>query len=115
MLISRVVRLSMSTRYIGSIDQGTTSTRFLLFEAETLRCVFANDDFPVVPVSTRVPVSGWAEQCPNELWNTVQKCFQDASVLLGKMKIDKQQIMGMVLVHLRDRHHKPERNNRYVG
>ncbi|HSF64101.1 MAG TPA: glycerol kinase GlpK [Paracoccaceae bacterium] len=54
------------TPHILAIDQGTTSSRAILFDA-TLRVVaVAQEEFP-----QHYPASGWVEHDPSDLWSTV--------------------------------------------
>ncbi|ACA16431.1 glycerol kinase [Methylobacterium sp. 4-46] len=50
---------------ILAIDQGTTSTRALLFRADTSVAALAQAEFP-----QHFPASGWVEHEPDDLWRT---------------------------------------------
>ena len=50
---------------ILSIDQGTTSSRALLFDAKMQLVVMAQQDF-----AQHYPASGWVEHAPDDLWKT---------------------------------------------
>ncbi|MGC1577110.1 MAG: glycerol kinase GlpK [Beijerinckiaceae bacterium] len=63
----------MST-YVGSIDQGTTSTRFVLFDREGN--IIASDQKEHAQL---YPKPGWVEHDPAEIWRNTQ------SVILGAM------------------------------
>lgn len=53
-------------RYLLAIDQGTTSTRAILFD-ETLRpCTTGQREF-----TQHFPMSGWVEHDPEDIWQTV--------------------------------------------
>ena len=53
-------------RYVMAIDQGTTSSRAILFdEAMTIKTI-AQEEFP-----QHYPASGWVEHDPSDLWSTV--------------------------------------------
>jgi glycerol kinase len=60
--------------YVGSIDQGTTSTRFILFDREGN--IVASDQKEHVQL---YPKPGWVEHDPAEIWRNTQ------SVILGAM------------------------------
>jgi glycerol kinase len=64
----------MSTRaHILAIDQGTTSTRAIVFDAALqVRCV-AQSEF-----RQHFPQSGWVEHDPEEIWQTVVKTARAA-------------------------------------
>jgi len=61
------------SKYIGAIDQGTTSTRFILF----------NHEGSVVAVSQKehrqiYPKPGWVEHDPLEIWERTREVMQGA-------------------------------------
>ena len=60
---------------VGAIDQGTSSTRFLVFSASTAELV----TYHQVSVSSHHPRPGWVEQDPEELLQSVKTCI-DATV-----------------------------------
>ncbi|UTH01090.1 glycerol kinase GlpK [Macrococcoides canis] len=81
-------------KYILSIDQGTTSTRVILF----------NKDGEIKGVSQReftqhFPKAGWVEHDANEIWSTVLSCF--ASVLT-ESNIRPDQIAGIGITNQRE-------------
>jgi N-acetylglucosamine kinase-like BadF-type ATPase len=53
------------TKYILAIDQGTTSSRAILFDQNTKIVSLAQEEF-----SQYFPHSGWVEHDPEDLWNT---------------------------------------------
>lgn len=53
--------------YIGSIDQGTSSTRFLIFDSDTGKVVASSQ----TEVTHITPKSGWLELDPEEIYQTV--------------------------------------------
>ena len=55
-----------SKQYILAIDQGTTSSRAILFDADMAIVASAQEEFPQY-----FPQSGWVEHDPNDLWTTV--------------------------------------------
>ena len=59
--------------FIGALDQGTTSSRFIIFD----------DNGSIVALSQRehqqhLPQSGWVEHDANEIWSSVQAVITDA-------------------------------------
>ncbi|WP_395002454.1 glycerol kinase GlpK [Cypionkella sp.] len=52
-------------RYVLAIDQGTTSTRAILFDAEMRATAQAQEEF-----TQHFPQSGWVEHDPADLWAT---------------------------------------------
>ncbi|OAX85313.1 glycerol kinase [Emergomyces africanus] len=61
-------------RYIGAIDQGTTSSRFIIFDVEG-NPVASHQ----VELSRICQHSGWHEQDPEEIISTVEKCIDQAT------------------------------------
>src|ERR1700739_4462529 len=59
--------------YILAIDQGTTSTRAILFRADTRIAAFAQQEFP-----QHFPADGEVEHEPEDLWTTTVACCRDA-------------------------------------
>lgn len=51
--------------YILAIDQGTTSSRAILFRPDTSIAAVAQQEFP-----QHFPASGWVEHDPEDIWNT---------------------------------------------
>lgn len=60
----------MSTQQILAIDQGTTSSRAMLFDAEMKVTAVEQQEFP-----QHFPQAGWVEHAPEDLWrSTLQTC-----------------------------------------
>ena len=53
------------SRYMLAIDQGTTSSRAILFDADGRACFVAQQEF-----AQHYPRSGWVEHDPQDLWRT---------------------------------------------
>src|SRR6478672_9480821 len=52
--------------FVLAIDQGTTSSRAILFREDTSIAAVAQREFP-----QHFPSSGWVEHEPEDLWDTV--------------------------------------------
>ena len=52
--------------YVMAIDQGTTSSRSILFDQDMKIAAVAQEEFP-----QHYPASGWVEHDPEDLWRTV--------------------------------------------
>ena len=61
------------TSYVLAIDQGTTSTRALLFRADTSVAAFAQREFP-----QHFPADGEVEHEPEDLWTTTLETCRGA-------------------------------------
>ena len=52
-------------KYILALDQGTTSSRAILFDHAGMLCGSAAQEFP-----QHYPQPGWVEHDPNAIWNS---------------------------------------------
>ena len=64
---------------IMAIDQGTTSSRAILFDQNMKITAIAQEEFP-----QHYPASGWVEHDPSDIWSTV--------VATGRAVIDKARV-----------------------
>ncbi len=64
--------------HILAIDQGTTSSRALVFDADIKVTATAQQEFP-----QHFPQSGWVEHDPNDLWDTTLQTCRDAIAKAG--------------------------------
>ena len=55
-------------KFIVSIDQGTTSTRSILFDLSGKQIYSSQMEF-----RQYFPKNGWVEHDPEEIWNTTKK------------------------------------------
>ena len=71
-------------RYILAIDQGTTSSRAILFDAQMQPAAVAQQEF-----TQHYPASGWVEHEPEDLWTSVlatcRDCLDKAGVSAGDL------------------------------
>ncbi len=58
-------------KYIGAIDQGTTSTRFILFDATSKVVAAAQKEHQQI-----YPQPGWVEHDPAEIWQATQDVIE---------------------------------------
>ncbi len=63
---------------ILAIDQGTTSSRAIVFDAEMKPVAMAQQEF-----AQHYPASGWVEHDPEDLWRTTLSSCRDAFSQLG--------------------------------
>ena len=61
----------MKNRYLLAIDQGTTSTRAMLFDVKGRPRASHS-----VPLKQVYPANGWVEHDPMEIWRGVQACLR---------------------------------------
>lgn len=81
-------------KYMLSIDQGTTSSRAIIF----------NKDGEIIGIGQRefeqfFPQSGWVEHDANEIWTSVLACIAEA---LRKADIEPKQIAGIGITNQRE-------------
>ncbi len=60
-------------RYVGAIDQGTTSTRFMIFDSAGRPVGVAQKEHEQV-----FPKAGWVEHRPAEIWERAQEVIAEA-------------------------------------
>jgi glycerol kinase len=75
---------------IGAIDQGTSSSRFMVFTSSGNLVTFHQ-----VPVVTTNPHQGWAEQDPVQLLASVVECIDATVENLRKLEFDPQDIVAI--------------------
>ena len=73
------------TDYMLAIDQGTTSSRAIVFNREGQRCGMAQEEFPQY-----FPHDGWVEHDPEDLWQSslrsCQGALQDAELAASQIR-----------------------------
>ena len=84
----------MSDTYILSIDQGTTSSRAILFNREGQIVETAQQEFEQF-----FPIPGWVEHDANEIWTSVLACIAE---VLRKSTIQPNQIAGIGITNQRE-------------
>ena len=81
-------------KFIGAIDQGTTSTRFILFDHESN--IVASHQLEHKQI---FPKAGWVEHDPIEIWENVKKVIK---ITLQKAKISSNQIAAIGIANQRE-------------
>jgi len=64
--------------YVLAIDQGTTSTRAVVFNHNARRVTST-----AIPMTSIVPQTGWLEQRPMDIWRTTQTAVADVLINAG--------------------------------
>ncbi|MBK8454604.1 MAG: glycerol kinase GlpK [Thiofilum sp.] len=82
------------SQYIVAIDQGTTSSRSIVFNEQLQVLAIAQQEFP-----QHFPQSGWVEHDPNDLLNTTLNTFKQA---LSKANITPQQVATIGITNQRE-------------
>ncbi|KAF2765545.1 glycerol kinase [Teratosphaeria nubilosa] len=83
--------------FIGSIDQGTTSTRFIIFDGTGQPVVSHQHEF-----RQHYPESGWHEHDPQELVASVETCVKKATSGFVDMGHDLRDIRAIGLTNQRE-------------
>lgn len=83
---------------VGAIDQGTSSTRFIVFSATNGFVA----TYHQVEVKRHYPREGWVEQDPNELFESVLETSQVVWQKLSQLNIDPNQLKCIGLTNQRE-------------
>ena len=76
-------------KYVLALDQGTTSSRAILFDAEGRRVATAQRELPQY-----FPQPGWVEHDPEEIWQTQLDCAREA-LAQSRIAIDALLAIGI--------------------
>ncbi len=80
--------------HILAIDQGTTSSRAILFDAEMRVVAVAQEEF-----AQHFPASGWVEHDPSDLWSTV---VATSRAVIEQAGIDARNIAAIGITNQRE-------------
>ncbi|CAG9855577.1 unnamed protein product [Phyllotreta striolata] len=83
---------------IGAIDEGTSSTRFLVFASKTAEVL----TYHQIPIESIVPQEGWFEQDPKEILNAVIETIKVTCDNLGKLNINVSEIAAIGITNQRE-------------
>ena len=81
-------------KFIISIDQGTTSSRAILFDLKGKPIYSSQKEF-----TQYFPKSGWVEHNPEEIWSTTKKTLKD---VINKSKKLKGKILTIGITNQRE-------------
>ncbi|MFH5810823.1 glycerol kinase GlpK [Companilactobacillus sp. FL22-1] len=84
----------MANEYIMAIDEGTTSTRAIIFDQKGTKIADAQREF-----TQHFPQPGWVEHDANEIWNAVQSTIATVFIESG---IKPKQIKGIGITNQRE-------------
>ncbi len=80
--------------YILAIDQGTTSSRAILFDGDMHIKSVGQEEF-----QQHFPQSGWVEHDPEELWQTTLRSIESAVAQVGA---EAREIAGIGITNQRE-------------
>ena len=84
----------MAARHILAIDQGTTSSRAIVFDASLAVSARAQQEFP-----QHFPASGWVEHEPEDIWESVLATARQA---IAKAGLAASDIAGIGITNQRE-------------
>uniref|UniRef100_A0A8C5A0H1 glycerol kinase n=1 Tax=Gadus morhua TaxID=8049 RepID=A0A8C5A0H1_GADMO len=83
---------------VAAVDQGTSSTRFLVFNARTAEVVSQHQ----VEITQFFPKEGWVEEDPKEIIQSVYDCIERTCEKLGQLNIDLSNIKAVGVTNQRE-------------
>ncbi|XP_044297736.1 glycerol kinase isoform X2 [Varanus komodoensis] len=83
---------------VGAIDQGTSSTRFLVFNADTAELLSHHQ----VEIKQKFPKEGWVEQDPKEILQSVYECVEKTCEKLNHLNVDIANIKAVGVSNQRE-------------
>jgi len=86
--------MNKKNNFIISVDQGTTSTRAILFNLKGKSIYSSQQEF-----TQYFPKSGWVEHDPEEIWKTVKKTLKD---VINKAKSKNGKILAIGITNQRE-------------
>lgn len=81
-------------KYILAVDQGTSSSRAIIFNKKGESCAVAQKEF-----TQHFPKSGWVEHNPHEIWSSEASVISEAMAKLG---INGAEIAGIGITNQRE-------------
>lgn len=81
-------------QYILALDQGTSSSRAIVFDEKGTACAVAQKEFRQI-----FPKSGWVEHDPHEIWSSQASVIAEA---IAKMDINGLNIAGIGITNQRE-------------
>ncbi|XP_023394903.1 glycerol kinase isoform X4 [Loxodonta africana] len=83
---------------VGAVDQGTSSTRFLVFNSKTAELLSHHQ----VEIKQEFPREGWVEQDPKEILQSVYECIEKTCEKLRELNIDISYIKAIGVSNQRE-------------
>ncbi|XP_042612376.1 glycerol kinase isoform X2 [Cyprinus carpio] len=83
---------------VAAIDQGTSSTRFLVFNAKTAELLSHHQ----VEIKQSFPKEGWVEEDPKEILQSVYECMDRTCEKMTQLNIDISNIKAVGVTNQRE-------------
>lgn len=93
-----VGNLNKMSNLIGAVDNGTSSSRFLVFASETAEIV----TYHQIETKQLYPQAGWVEQDPFEILSSVQICIDKTIDKLREFGIDPANVKAIGVTNQRE-------------
>jgi len=94
----RMSGVNPDDRFVGAIDQGTSSTRFLIFNLKTQEVVASNQ----IEITQYFPREGWVEECPDEILNSCLKCIDQTLDEFLQLNYSRDQLKCIGITNQRE-------------
>src|SRR5450755_1747805 len=85
---------AMTARFIAAIDQGTTSSRCMIFDASGAVAASARKEHRQI-----YPRPGWVEHDAMEIWANVEACVTEA---MAKLEIEPSDLAAVGITNQRE-------------
>jgi glycerol kinase len=82
------------SRYLLAIDQGTTSSRAIIFDLDGHIIASSQQEFPQI-----FPQDGWVEHDPEDIWRTTKETCREA---IKKASLDASDILSIGITNQRE-------------
>ncbi|XP_072252612.1 glycerol kinase-like isoform X2 [Leuresthes tenuis] len=83
---------------VAAIDQGTSSTRFLVFNAKTAELISHHQ----VEINQRFPKEGWVEVDPSEIMQSIYECMERTCEKLCQLNTEVSNIKAVGVTNQRE-------------
>uniref|UniRef100_A0A915HVA8 glycerol kinase n=1 Tax=Romanomermis culicivorax TaxID=13658 RepID=A0A915HVA8_ROMCU len=83
---------------VAAIDEGTSSTRFLVFSAKSFQVITSHQ----VNLTAYEPRAGWIEMDPMEILDATKECMEKTCEKLRHLKFDTRKIRAVGITNQRE-------------
>ena len=91
---TKIIGADMKAKFILAIDQGTTSSRAVIFDPHMKKIAIAQQEF-----TQYFPSDGWVEHCAQEIWQSTLQTCKDA---LAEAQISAHDIASIGITNQRE-------------
>ena len=91
---TKIIGADMKAKFILAIDQGTTSSRAVIFDLHMKKIAIAQQEF-----TQHFPNDGWVEHCAQEIWQSTLQTCKDA---LAEAQISAHDIASIGITNQRE-------------